>query len=1118
TITISAFPDGVEEGIQELRIFLEESVGYQLDPDNSSVVVTTADTATSLPQLALTVAPTTLIETEGTVAVQTFNLSTTPPPEGLVVSVTATGLEEFDLTGLATTGITGDLSVAASDLPQLVFTMTEATATISLPVAADGVAEGLATATFTLNPSADYQVSPLAAAGSWQIVDTSDAVPPAPVEVELNDSLERAIALSTLTPDSPVTIAGAINYEFDFFGNDPIVDVSEDVDLYAFELAAGASITVDVDAIAPDGSESLLQPVLRIFDADGSELDSVGQVDTLDVITPSAGAATATFTADTAGTYYAGISALGNADYDPTVVGSGSGWTIADVAEPDAYAATFSTAEPSGYVVTNLVANAAQYEPQLLDPYLSLGWGIAIRPAGLGGHFWLSASGTGTSTEYVGDVGGVPIYQDSLKLVTVTPTEFNPFGISGPTGQVFNGSGDFVITQDHPNGDITAPSKFIFVATDGGISAWTERANDDGTIDRPLVSEVVVDKFLDSIYYGVAITNFESDNRLYVADFGVAPEIEVYDANFNEITADFEFANPFEAEGYAEYNIQLIEDTLMVAYAAPNPEIPGDEIVEEGLGGIAEFDLDGNLIATWDGGELLDAPWGFVMAPDNFGDYSNLLLVSNFGDGTIVAFDPETRTAVDYLRDASGDPIVIDGLWGLTFGNGGSLGETNDLYFAAGNDLGDNAGDGVFGKVEFAADADPLPAGGDETIVGTADADLLVIGGNHNVILTEAGDDTITALGDHQTVLTGAGNDIVSIGSGTVDAGDGNNFVAASGGSAVVTAGSGNDTVNLVQGELTANLGDGDNHVTSGAGDDTVITGAGDDIVHAGDGNNTLVLGEGDNTVNTIVNESAFLTSIGQTTVITGSGSDTFILGAGPGVVTIANFDDSDRFELVGFKPDFSGAIGFSDVTIAQAGADTVITLTGTEDVLAVLQNTQADTVNAANFGESQTPTDPDADLLDLLDQTGSVQVDILDRQSEALFSNTVGFYQIEDASGTVVDPVTGALLQPGEAGYSEAAVARSQVDGHGLSFAIRDAEAITASLEGGALYAPLIVSNGTIEDALSGSTHVFFEFAAANPHGVDYVQKSGNTYFFEDLFGGGDLDFNDAVFTVEIV
>ncbi|MEM9002150.1 MAG: TIGR03118 family protein [Cyanobacteria bacterium P01_F01_bin.86] len=961
TITFAAFPDAETEGIQEFQVFLEESAGYQIDPEASSVVVTTADTAESLPQLSLSVAPAILIESENTVSVHTFNLSTTPPPEGIVVSVTATGLEEFDLTGIATTGISGDMSVAESDPPQLVFTMAEATATISLPVTADSVAEGLETATFTLNPSDAYQVSPLAEGGSFEIVDTPDEVPPSPVEVELNDTLNSAIAIPTPTPGDPITIAGEINYEFDFFGNNPIIDVSEDVDLYAFELAAGESITINVDA---DDSESLLQPVLRVFDADDGELDAVGQVETLEAITPGEGEATLTFTAETAGTYYAGISVLGNDDYDPAVVGSGSGWTVEGVAEPGAYEVTFAapTEASAGYVVTNLVANEAQYDPLLLDPYLSLGWGIAIRPAGLGGHFWLSASGTGTSTEYVGDVGGVPIYQDSLKIVEVTPTEFNPFGISGPTGQVFNGSSDFVITQDHPNGDITAPSKFIFVATDGGISAWTERANDDGTIDRPLVSEVVVDKFLDSIYYGVAITNFENENRLYVADFGATPEIEVYDASFNEITSDFAFTNPFADEGYAEYNIQLIEDSLFVAYAAPNPEVPGDEIVEEGLGGIAEFDLDGNLITTWDSGGLLDAPWGFVMAPDNFGEYSNMLLVSNFGDGTIVAFDPETQEAVDYLRDGNGDLIAIDGLWGLTFGNGGSLGETNDLYFAAGNDLGDGAGDGVFGKVEVAADVDIPEPGGDQTFEGTAEDDLYVVSGDSNTFLLAEGNDTVTARGLNQIIEAGSGDDILSIGSGVVDLGEGTNFVAASDGSLTVTAGSGDDTVNLVEGDLTAEVGEGDNHVTSGDGNDVVTAGSGDDIVHAGAGVNTLDLGDGDNTVNTIVNLSNFLLSVGQTTVTTGSGSDTFIMGAGEGVLTITNYDASDRFELVGFKPDFSGVIGFSDLTIAQDGDDTVISLTGTEDVLAILQNVQADAINSGDFELGETLVGTEAD------------------------------------------------------------------------------------------------------------------------------------------------------------
>ncbi|MEM9215739.1 MAG: TIGR03118 family protein, partial [Cyanobacteria bacterium P01_F01_bin.150] len=642
------------------------------------------------------------------------------------------------------------------------------------------------------------------------------------------------------------------------------------------------------------------------------------------------------------------------------------GWIIEGVAEPGAYEATFSTStstappDPtdSGYVVTNLVANDAQYNPQLLDPYASLGWGIAIRPAGLGGHFWISYSGTGTSSEYVGDVGGVPIYQDDLKLVTVTPTEFNPFGVSGPTGQVFNGSSDFVITQDHPDGDITAPSKFIFVATDGGISAWTERRNDDGTVDRPLVSEVVVDKFGESIYYGVAITNFASDNRLYAVDFGFTPGIEVFDSTFTEITENFEFSNPFADEGYQAYNIQNVDDSLFVAYAVPDPLIPGNEVIDPGLGRVAEFDLDGNLIATWDDEGLLNAPWGFVEAPDNFGVYSNMLLVSNFGDGTIVAFDPDTREAVDYLRDGNGEAIAIDGLWGLVFGNGGSLGETNDLYFAAGNDLGDDAGDGVFGKVEVAADVDIPGPGGDQTFDGTDDDDLLVVSGDNNVFNLGNGNNTVTARGVNQTVTVGDGDDIISIGSGVVDLGEGTNFVASSADSLTVTGGSGDDTVNQVQGNLIADLGDGDNHITSGNGDDQVTTGSGDDIAYVGGGTNTLDLGEGDNMVNAIVIQNVFPTAVGQTTVTTGSGSDTFRLGAGPGVLTITNFDQSDRFELVGFNPDFT-ALNFSNVAIAQDGDDTVITLAGSEDVIAVLQNVDASTVTAQNFGVEAPPAPP---------------------------------------------------------------------------------------------------------------------------------------------------------------
>jgi uncharacterized protein (TIGR03118 family) len=618
----------------------------------------------------------------------------------------------------------------------------------------------------------------------------------------------------------------------------------------------------------------------------------------------------------------------------------GEGYAIDPTENSAALSLVDASAPPTTYTVTNLVSNDPDNHPQLLDPYVRQGWGIAIRPAGLGGHFWINNSASGTVTEYVGDVDGVPIYQDDLKVIEVTPTALNPFGISGPTGQVFNGSNEFVITQEHPNGDITAPSKFIFVATDGGISAWTERKNADGTFDRALESEVVVDKFGESIYYGVAITNFEQGNRLYAVDFGMTPGIEVYDSSFKEISDRFTFTNPFVGEGYVAYNIQNINDSLFVAYAVPSPEIPGDEVVGAGLGKIAEFDLAGNLIATWEENDLLNAPWGFVKAPDNFGAYSNTLLVSNFGDGTIVAFDPETRTAIDYLRDDAGKPIAIDGLWGLIFGNGASLGASNDLYFAAGNDLGENAGDGVFGKIEVATDVDVPTLGGGKTFLGNEQDDLWVIGGDRNTVYAGEGNNTITARGTDHILYTGAGNDILSIGSGTVYLGEGINFVAASKGASIVYGGAGDDTINSVRGNNRIYAGEGANAIVTGVGDDLIYAGSGADIIDAGTGQNIFYAANGDNQI----------TSNGDDTIYLGNGKNTLVLTAGSGVANVIGFDRNDSIKLTGYKSDFSGALAAEDLSFIQSGADTLIKITATADVLAVLQWIQATAIDGSHF------------------------------------------------------------------------------------------------------------------------------------------------------------------------
>jgi len=134
----------------------------------------------------------------------------------------------------------------------------------------------------------------------------------------------------------------------------------------------------------------------------------------------------------------------------------------------------------------------------------------------------------------------------------------------------------------------------------------------------------------------------------------------------------------------------------------PGTILGGEEASGPGLGRLAQFDASGALMRVWDDHGLLNAPWGVAFAPDNFGVYSGDLLVGNFGDGTIVAFDPATHQAIDYLRDDHGNIISIDGLWGLQFGNGASLGMANALYFAAGPH---GETEGLFGRLQAA----PIP-------------------------------------------------------------------------------------------------------------------------------------------------------------------------------------------------------------------------------------------------------------------------------------------------------------------------------------------------------------------------------------------------------------------------
>ncbi len=315
-----------------------------------------------------------------------------------------------------------------------------------------------------------------------------------------------------------------------------------------------------------------------------------------------------------------------------------------------------SAALANGYVQTNLVASSETYAPQIVDPTLLNAWGIAIRPAGLGGHFWVTSNGTGVSTQWVGDVAGIPLYQDDLRFVGVpgpvvgpgaTPTQprIQP---GTPTGVVFNAGTHFKITQ----GSIAAsPARFLFATDNGVISAWTERRNPDGSFDRPHDALAVIDRSADGVqFFGIGVD--ETRGRLYAANFGSNPGLLVYDTAFKDITAAAGFENPF-GHGFQPFNVQVLGGSVFVAYALWGT--PGEEVTGEDLGRIAEFDRNGRLLQKWGHhGRGLNAPWGMAIAPDGFGRFSRHLLVSNFGDGTIAALDPKTRRFKDYLRDPHG--------------------------------------------------------------------------------------------------------------------------------------------------------------------------------------------------------------------------------------------------------------------------------------------------------------------------------------------------------------------------------------------------------------------------------------------------------------------------------
>jgi uncharacterized protein (TIGR03118 family) len=332
---------------------------------------------------------------------------------------------------------------------------------------------------------------------------------------------------------------------------------------------------------------------------------------------------------------------------------------------------------------TNLVSNVPGMA-QTTDPNLVNAWGITASPTS---PFWVSDNGAGVSTLYNG--AGQPI---PLVVTIAPPAESAPGTLATPTGTVFNPTSDFVVTK----GTKSAKALFIFATEDGTVSGWNPGVDSTHSI-------LGVDNSASAaVYKGLAIGSTSSGNFLYATNFR-AGTVDVFDKSFKPATlAAGAFTDPVVPSGFAPFGIQNIDGLLYVTYAKQNAA-RHDDVAGRGNGVVDVYDTSGALLHRLAAGGRLNSPWGLAIAPATWGRVAGDLLVGNFGDGAINVFDPVTGDWRGGLKTETGAPLLIDGLWGLRFGNGGNAGSPNTLFFTAGPN---GEQDGLFGSLTQAPPTD----------------------------------------------------------------------------------------------------------------------------------------------------------------------------------------------------------------------------------------------------------------------------------------------------------------------------------------------------------------------------------------------------------------------------
>ncbi|MDT5155765.1 MAG: hypothetical protein QOH51_122 [Acidobacteriota bacterium] len=405
--------------------------------------------------------------------------------------------------------------------------------------------------------------------------------------------------------------------------------------------------------------------------------------------------------------------------------------TVAKAASDDGQNPDIPVIAPgSAYRQTNLVSDIPGLAP-VQDPLLVNPWGISLTSSS---PFWVANNGTSTSQLLRGDVSGNPfILNPSPQTVTI------PGGL--PTGTVSNPS-----TTDFPlPGACASPpcsARFLFASITGNITGWNPNAPAAGSTQA-----VIAASQPGHVYTGLAVAN-NGTNHLYAADFANG-KIDVYDTNFVlQPTASFPFADPTipttMANTFHPYNIQNIGGSLYVTYAKVGTD--GHDEAGIGNGFVRRFNTNGVRDLTFGiNNGPLNSPWGLTIAPASFGIFGGALLVGNFGEGnpSIHAFNPTTGAFLGTIQNEAGDGIVIDELWALQFGNGGSGGDVNTLYFSAGPAEEEH---GLFGKLN------PTTASATSLIAFSSDTYAISEGSGHiDITVTRSGDASNSASVNYNT-------------------------------------------------------------------------------------------------------------------------------------------------------------------------------------------------------------------------------------------------------------------------------------------------------------------------------------------------------------------------------